>query len=220
MKKDNVIILIKERSDTMGWQKEIKYFQYYGAEIKEHIDTMARFRLEQFKEYPYLYVGDYGQEQVHLGSYANYRESSLILAAENDKVVAISTSLPLKYEEEVLSCCAEELERMGMDATKGYYFGETIILPEYRSQGIGSTIVNMQEEYARTLGCTFVCFIAVQREPDHPLRPKDYVEAAIIFERLGFKKTESSISFSWPTIQADGAVREQGNLLDFWIKRL
>jgi len=204
----------------MGRKKEIEYHLYHGDEIKEHIGTIARFRLEQFKEYPYLYIGDYEQEQKHLGFYANYKESLLILASDNDKIVAVSTSLPLKYEEEIISCCADELAHRGMDASKGYYFGETIILPEYRGQGIGTILVNMQEEHARTLGCTFVCFIAVKREADHPLRPKNYTEAAVVFERLGFEKTKSVVSFSWPTLQADGTVREEVNLLDFWIKRL
>jgi GNAT superfamily N-acetyltransferase len=77
-----------------------------------------------------------------------------------------------------------------------FYFGEIIIVPEYRGQGLASRIFKLQEEYAKEQEYTGTCFLSVIREEGHPLKPLGYMDNDAKWRRLGYTKTELTTSYT------------------------
>jgi GNAT superfamily N-acetyltransferase len=57
--------------------------------------------------------------------------------------------------------------------TRLFYFGESVLLPEYRGHGIGHAFFDPRER-PPARGASAACFAAVMRAPDHPARPAGY----------------------------------------------
>ncbi len=70
-----------------------------GSEIKKHIEDLGCFRIEIFKEYPYLYDGDMQYEKEYLSRYLKSIESILILLKDSQGFVGACTGIPLKDED-------------------------------------------------------------------------------------------------------------------------
>ncbi len=68
-------------------------------EIKLHILDLARLRIEVFKEFPYIYDGSVNYEVKYLKKYLKSKRAALIGAFDQDKVIGISSCLPLADEE-------------------------------------------------------------------------------------------------------------------------
>jgi GNAT superfamily N-acetyltransferase len=62
----------------------------------------------------------------------------------------------------------EPFAARGIDVTRLFYFGESVLLPEYRGHGIGHAFFDAREAAARRAGASAACFAAVVRAPDHP----------------------------------------------------
>lgn len=69
-------------------------------------------------------------------------------------------------------------------------------------------------------GYTTVCFAAVERSNNHPLQPSRYSPIDDLYRKVGFTKTNLSFAYTWPTIQADGSVRDEEHPMMFWAKDL
>ncbi|MEW9673985.1 GNAT family N-acetyltransferase [Ammoniphilus sp. 3BR4] len=190
----------------------------HGQEIERYIEQLALFRVKDFREFPYLYVGDLEREKGYIQHYTKNEKALLVIAKDDDKVIGISSGIPL--EKFLGEAIAEQLAKIGLDSNHFYYFGETILLPEYRKKGIGRDIYKMREEYARSAGYTEVCFMAVVREEDHPLRPKDYKSPEDFWVYMGYEKLEITADFTYPTVQANGQVEKASNKMVFWKKHV
>jgi GNAT superfamily N-acetyltransferase len=59
----------------------------------------------------------------------------------------------------------------GMDVAQIFYFGESVLLPQYQGQGIGHRFFDAREDAARAAGARKTAFCAVIRPDDHPMRP-------------------------------------------------
>ena len=186
-----------------------------GADILPHIDDAARLRIAVFREYPYLYEGDMKYERRYLRTYSGARDSLFVLALDGDRVVGVSTGVPMGQETaEVL----EPFQSAGIDPSGVFYFGESVLLPEYRGLGIGVRFFEERERYARGLpGITLAAFCAVDRPADHPMRPADFVPLDRFWEKRGFRKSTLRTEFSW---KETGEARESAKPLTFWLKSL
>jgi hypothetical protein len=93
----------------------------------------AWFRLNDFKEFPYLYDGILDHEKENFQKYMDNEQSLLIVAKDDAKVIAVSTGIP--FDSPFMGKVgAEAFLKNGLNAKDFYYFGETIILPEYRGK--------------------------------------------------------------------------------------
>ncbi len=149
---------------------EISHFR--GAEVHPWLDDVARLRIAVFAAWPYLYEGDEAYERAYLDAYARSPESVFVLALDGARVVGASTGLPLADDEAAFS---EPFRAAGMPVEQVFYFGESVLLPEYRGRGIGHAFFDRREAHARERGrFRWTAFCAVDREDDDPGCPPGY----------------------------------------------
>ncbi|NVK40603.1 MAG: GNAT family N-acetyltransferase [Oceanospirillaceae bacterium] len=187
-----------------------------GEAIAPYIDDLARLRIEVFRAFPYLYDGDLEYERGYLSTYARSPESLFVLALDGDRVVGAATGVPMADE-------TEEFKRpfvaAGWNPDEIFYFGESVLLPEYRGRGLGVRFFEERENYARGLGRFSHCaFCAVERPPDHPLRPRDYVPLNDFWTNRGYQHQPAlRTEYRWKDV---GETEESAKPMSFWLRAL
>jgi len=191
---------------------------FIGNEINNNIDDVARLRIEEFRNFPYLYDGNLEYEKNYLKCYADDIKSTLALAKVNNTLAGVSTGIPLISNSEIVSGIDKIFLEHNLNPDSCYYYGEIIIKPEFRGIGLASLLYKAQDEVIKNWGYKQVCILTVVREIDHPMQPSDYKQKDGMWEHLGFKRLNIIQSHHWPTIQPNGSVVNIKNDLEFWIK--
>ena len=186
-----------------------------AARIEDAIDALAALRIAVFREWPYLYDGDLDYERGYLAEFAAAPDAVLVIARDGDAIVGAATASPLKAQKaEFLS----PLIAQGWDVGRTFYFGESVLLPGYRGQGIGHAFFDHREAGARAAGAGIATFCAVQRPADHPLRPADYRPLDAFWTKRGYAKVvELTTSFDWLDI---GETQETPHPMQFWARQI
>jgi GNAT superfamily N-acetyltransferase len=186
-----------------------------GDALKQYLPELAKLRIRVFRDFPYLYEGSQEYEQKYLARYSTARTGTIIVVFAGENVVGASTGLALAEEERYIT---EPLQKAGIDIDRIFYFGESILLPEYRGQGIGVRFFVEREAAALAYGFSTTCFCAVERPQEHPLRPKDYVSLHDFWRKRGYTRCPEWVAnFSWRDI---GDVEETIKPMVFWRKEL
>ena len=194
---------------------KLKIICLKGENIRSYINDLARLRINIFKEYPYLYEGSLDYEYKYLQTYASSPECTIALVFDNAKVVGASTSIPMKFE-------TQELQKpfldQGMNLEEIFYFGESVLLPEYRGQGVYPQFFQIRELAARDYGCKFATFCAVDRALEDSRKPKEYTPLDVYWKKMGYvKHPEIATSFEWKEI---GEAKQSPKRMVFWLKTL
>lgn len=187
-----------------------------GSGLAQYIDELARLRIRVFREFPYLYDGDEAYEKRYLQTYLNSPRSIMVLAREGNTVVGASSALPLADETEEVQA---PFITAGYSAGDVFYCGESVLLNEYRGQGIGVEFFNQREAHARALGgFRYICFCAVDRPADHPRRPADYQPLDEFWKKRGYaKQPQLKTEFVWQDVDEN---TESAKPMTFWMKTL
>lgn len=187
-----------------------------GEAIRPYIDDLARLRITVFRDYPYLYDGSPEYEANYLETYVRSAWSLCVLVLDGGRVVGASTGLPLQDETEAFQ--RPFLER-GWNPDRLFYFGESVLLREYRNAGLGLRFFEERERYARSLHRFDWCaFCAVQRPQDHPARPADYRTLDAFWLQRGFTpRPELQTQYRWRDV---GEQWETAKPMQFWLKEL
>jgi GNAT superfamily N-acetyltransferase len=186
-----------------------------GDALAARLDDLGKLRIEIFRAWPYLYKGSLAYERQYLPRYAEARTGTLIVAEDEGKIVGASTALGLDEEDETVQ---EPFQKAGMALAHIFYFGESVLLPRYRGQGIGVRFFEEREKAARDHGYGEAAFCAVERPVNHPARPKNYVPLDGFWKKRGYKKRpELMTQFSWRDI---GERVETKKPMIFWMKTL
>ena len=187
-----------------------------GEALSQYIPELARLRIEVFRDFPYLYDGDYDYEQRYLQTYIQSPESVIVLALDNDAVVGASSGIPLRYETDEVKA---PFVNAAIDIDSVFYCGESVLLSHYRGQGAGVAFFEHREAHARELGSfEYSCFCGVQRPENHPRRPADYVPLDNFWRKRGYEKhLELSTQFSWKELDE---IDESPKPMTFWMKKL
>ena len=186
-----------------------------GDKLAARLNDLARLRIEVFRAWPYLYKGDLHYERQYLPRYAEARSGTLIIAEDDGKIVGASTGLGLDEEYDYVQ---QPFLDAGIDISGIFYFGESVVLPDYRGQGIGLRFFQEREAAAKAHGYSQTCFCSVVRPEDHPARPKNYLPLDNYWKRRGYtKKPELVSTFSWRDI---GEREESEKPMVFWMKTL
>jgi GNAT superfamily N-acetyltransferase len=193
---------------------------FTGNDSEPYIETVSKLRIEAFKEYPYLYMGELDYERQYMRGYTKDDRAMIAIATCDGKLAGISTGIPLTSDSEIVSEAKIIFLNENIDIEDYYYYGELIILPEFKGKGILTKLLSAQDELIRSWGYKHACGLTVVREDNHPLKPAGYKSPYKIGERLGYKRTNIRTQFDWPTIQSDGRVKNEKNILEFWIKDL
>ena len=187
-----------------------------GPRLQELLPELARLRITVFRAFPYLYDGSLDYEQRYLRTYAEAADSVVVGAFDGDAVVGASTGLPLAHEPASLT---QPFVDHGFDVAKVFYFGESVLLPDYRGHGIGVGFFREREAHARALGCFgHAAFCGVVRPVDHPRRPNGYVPLDAFWRKRGFAPVEGMVgSISWRDLDEPA---ETAKPMQFWVKAL
>lgn len=187
-----------------------------GQEVIPFFDDVARLRIDVFRAFPYLYDGDVDYERRYLATYASAPDSLFVLAFDGDRVVGASTGIPLEQEIEAVR---EPWSAAGVDPAGVFYFGESVLLPEYRGLGLGHRFFDEREAYAQRLGrFERTSFCAVEREADHPRRPPDYRALHAFWQARGYRRhADLHCRMDWKETDTDGEIAHR---LTFWSRHL
>lgn len=185
------------------------------ARIGEAIYALAALRIAVFREWPYLYDGDAAYERAYLADFAAAPDAVLVLARDGDAIVGAATASPMAAQSAEIQAPFVRGQR---DISDLFYFGESVLLPGYRGQGIGHAFFDHREAAARAAGARRACFCAVQRPADHPLRPSDYRPLDSFWARRGYAKVTGLIThLGWLDIGNQVATLHP---MQFWARDL
>jgi GNAT superfamily N-acetyltransferase len=185
-----------------------------GHAVRPHLEALAKLRMKVFRDYPYLYDGDMAYEHKYLDAYARSRRSVFVLAWDGDELVGCSTGMPLA--DEMPSVQQPFIER-GMLLSDVFYFGESVLLPAYRGQGIGHRFFDLREAHARELkGYRWTAFCAVERSPHDPRRPQGYQPNDSFWQKRGYQRQENMFcTLDWTELDA---LTSTDHRLRFWLR--
>lgn len=186
-----------------------------GLEIHPYLDALADLRIRVFRDFPYLYDGSHSYESKYLKRYAEEPGSLFVLAFDGGTLVGAATGMPLINE---LDEFRKPFEKANFNLSEVFYYGESVLLPEYRGHGIGKSFMKERESHARKAGFKKVAFCAVERESDHPLCPRDYQPLHGFWQQRGYERVPHlQTQFSWKDL---GQEIETEKLMVFWLKAL
>lgn len=193
--------------------QSIEIIRLSGSDITPYIPNLAELRIKVFKEFPYLYIGSVVYEEKYLKRYTKSDETVIILAKSGNNIVGASTGMPMKDEDKMVY---KPFLDSGLSPAEYFYFGESVLLKEYRGMGIGVRFFEEREAHARILGYNFTTFCAVDRAFDHPRRPAEYQPLDKFWENRGYVKFPNlKATFNWKDL--DDSI-ESPKSLTFWIK--
>ena len=195
---------------------QVRVERLTGARLQALLPDLARLRITVFRAFPYLYDGSLAYEETYLQTYVRAEDSVLVGAFDGDRVIGASTGLPLAHEPPSLT---DTFTAHGFEVAKVFYFGESVLLPDYRGHGVGVAFFREREAHARTLGrFAFASFCGVVRPPEHPRRPPDYVPLDAFWHKRGFAPVPGMVgSLTWRDLDA---AEETAKPMQFWVKAL
>ncbi|MGX0876948.1 GNAT superfamily N-acetyltransferase [Roseovarius sp. MBR-154] len=186
-----------------------------GVALSAALPDVARLRIEVFRAFPYLYDGDLAYEERYLQVYRDSEDAILVGAYDGDRLIGAATGTPMEDHAEDFGAA---LAGTGLPLERIFYCAESVLLPEYRGQGIGHRFFDAREAHARALGRTHCAFCGVVRPPDHPLRADAYRPLDAFWRRRGYAPVAGTVAqFRWKDVDREA---ETDHDLQFWMRAL
>ena len=186
-----------------------------GAALAAALGDLADLRIAVFAAYPYLYAGDPGYEAAYLKEFTAARDAVLVAAFDGSRIVGAATASPMRAQKPEIRT---PFEARGIDPAKLFYFGESVLLPDYRGRGIGHAFFDHREAQARQCGATAATFAAVIRPEDHPARPAGYTPLDAFWTGRGYAPVPGLVTqLAW---QEHGEAGESPKPMQYWIRSL
>ena len=186
-----------------------------GGELYAAIDDLARLRIAVFATWPYLYDGNADYEAAYLREFTAAPDAILVAACADGLIVGAATASPMAAQKAELRA---PFEARGIDTGDLFYFGESVLLPEWRGAGIGHAFFDHREAQARRCGATTACFAAVMRPDDHSSRPANYVPLDKFWRKRGYTPVPEIVSqLAWKEY---GGTAESPKAMQYWMRRL
>lgn len=195
---------------------ELTFISLEGDAIRSVRDELAALRMIVFRSFPYLYDGDEAYERAYLETYIRSDRALLFAVMDKDRMVGATTALPLV--DETAEVQAPFLQA-GYDLSQIFYFGESILLPEYRGSGLGNRFFDERETHVRRFGTySLTSFCAVQRPANHPLRPANYRPLDAFWIKRGYTaRPDLRTTFVWPD---RGETESTEKTMMYWTRSL
>src|SRR5690606_1679434 len=186
-----------------------------GEHARRHLHDVAALRIRVFRDWPYLYAGDAGYERDYLAAYAASPHSVFVLACDGERVIGASTGLPLADDAPAFRA---PFEARGIDPATVFYFGESVLLPDWRGRGVGHAFFDHREAHARTLGgFALTAFAAVDRDRNDPRRPPAHRGNEAFWTGRGYaSQPDITMRLDWDEV----GVGPRSHALTFWTRPL
>ncbi len=186
-----------------------------GAALHPLLPALAGLRIAVFRDWPYLYDGDEAYERRYLRAYADAPGAAVVVCRDGDRVVGAATCEPMVQGHAPVQAV---FRAAGLDPAEWCYFGESVLLPEYRGQGAGVRFFREREAHALRQGLARAAFCAVIRGPLDPRRPAAHVPLDGFWRNRGYApRPDLVVRFDW---KEPGAAAESPHELSFWVKDL
>ncbi len=187
-----------------------------GPALRPLLPALAELRRTVFRAWPYLYDGTASYETGYGRAYADSPRAALVVAFQGEQPVGAATCLPLEDEEENVKA---PFLAHSIDPARVFYFGESVLLPSLRGQGIGVRFFEHREAHACAVSdADLACFCAVERAPDDARRPADFVPLDSFWRKRGYAPMPGlACTMRWREV---GCAEDVAHRLDFWSKPL
>jgi len=197
---------------------DLQFISLRGSDITAWIPEIARLRMEVFKDFPYYYDGTMDYEVQYLSRYGQSPDAFIFLVRDPKEQVLIGMTScnRLLHEDDVFK---KPLVAFGLNPERTFYFGESILLKEYRRRKLGHLFFEKREEFSRSFNnIETLCFCAIDTSTFPPERNYDQSALYALWDKQQFKKIENlSVMLSWKT---HFETIESEKKCDFWLKKL
>ena len=148
------------------------------------------------------------------GEFIEAPDGILVAACDGNRIVGAATASPMWAQKEEFR---KPFESHGIDTSSLFYFGESVLLPDYRGQGIGHAFFDHREGQALKCGARAATFAAVIRPDDHPARPAGYVPLDRFWRKRGYAPVEGFVTeLAWKEHDEAG---ESPKPMQYWLRR-
>ena len=194
----------------------LRFESHEGASISKALKPLAELRIAVFRDFPYLYEGSIAYEESYLQTYVSAERALLHAVYDGAHMIGATTCIPLSDETEEVQA---PFLAAGFEPSEIFYFGESILAPAYRGLGLGHRFFDVREAHAARFGqYRRLCFCAVERPADHPLRPAAYRPLDDFWQKRGYRKEPLlTTEFSWPDLGSETSTPKK---MIFWTKSL
>jgi GNAT superfamily N-acetyltransferase len=186
-----------------------------GEALTGAIEDLAALRIAVFAAFPYLYDGDMAYEAEYLREFKETPEGVLVAAYDGAQIVGAATASPMWVQKEEFRT---PFEQQGIDTSSLFYFGESVLLQEYRGRGVGHAFFDHREAHARKSGAHAATFAAVIRAEDHSARPAGYRPLDDFWRKRGYARVENLVThLAW---KEHGEKTETLKPMQYWMRKL
>ena len=186
-----------------------------GDEIVAAMGDLSRLRMTVFAACPYLYDGDPAYEFEYLREFMTAPDGVMVAAFDGERIIGAATASPMAAQDADVRGL---FEARGLDVARVFHFGESVLLPDYRGQGIGHDFFDHREAHARAHGAQAATFAAVIRADDHPARPAGYVSLDAFWTKRGYAPLPGVVThFAW---KEHGEAAESPKAMQYWLRHL
>lgn len=188
---------------------------FQPEDMRAALPALAALRIEVFREWPYLYDGSEAYEAEYLAEFMSGQGAVLVVAEVDGAIVGAATASPLCGQ---ASEVRTPFEQRGMDTSRLFYFGESVLRSACRGLGIGHGFFDAREAAARAAGAIAATFCAVIRPLDHPLRPVDARDLHPFWRARGYAPVDGlQCTFDWKDVDQS---LETDHPMQFWMRQL
>ena len=179
------------------------------------ISALSDLRIQVFRNWPYLYDGTAEYEAGYMAEFVREPGSVLIVARDGESIIGAATASPLEGHKPEIQ---NPFRDTGLDVAQIFYFGESVLLPQYQGQGIGHQFFDARENAARSVGARQTAFCAVIRPEDHPMRPEAPRNLHPFWRARGYAPVEGLTgTLKWQDLGNDA---ESAHCMQFWMRDL
>ncbi len=177
--------------------------------------ALATLRMTVFRSWPYLYDGSLEYEAGYLAEFLNDDAAVLVVARLGEIPVGMATASPMLTQADAI---AAPLLAAGIDLASMFYFGESVLLPQFRGLGIGHRFFDAREAAARRAGASSAAFCAVVRDIGHPSWPEKTRDLAPFWQGRGYRLAPSlTTTMRWKDVDQ---IDDSDHAMNFWFKNL
>jgi GNAT superfamily N-acetyltransferase len=195
---------------------DIHVRSFTGTGLKSYLHSVAKLRMDVFREYPYFEEPDLDRETQTLRKVLSHRESIGVLIFDNTTIVGASVGYPLAIEEKSL---LKPFKERRLDIDSYYAFGDSVLLKAYRGRGIGHHFFDAREAHvAHYKKYKHICFCFPEHSETDTDAPKDFIPLSDFWRKRGYiLHPEMKCTLSWKTI-GEAHLTEKNMI--YWIKEL